>query len=233
MKSLVVLLVVANAAFYAFAAGYFDPSRAADAARAGQQVKPEALKIISIGEDGAPAAAVVPPPAPARAVAAEAVPPVLPVPAPDERICLRWQLPAGDAERLVQLLSTQFPEFALEREKSAAESGGWWVFIPMRLEKAEVLRKRDELNRHRIRDHFIIEGNERFVISLGVYAQEKAAKNFLATLKEKGIDGARLEQRPSKEGMVRVDASGNADMREKVTDAVRRLLPDAKPRNCQ
>lgn len=243
IKLLAVLLFAANAVFFAYTAGYLDSLRGNEATRLAQQVSPEALKVLTVEEDRP----VLPPQktaAPAqegRAEGAAAVPAETEKTAateapPEKKVCLRWRLAAGDAERLVHLFSDRFPEFSLAHQKVATDSSSWRVFIPIQAEKAEVERQRKLLNQKGIKDHFVIsEGKERHVISLGVYSTEKAGQAFMAALKRKGVEGARLAERRSKgkEGMLQVDATGGAALQGKVEEAVGRLLPEAKRQDCQ
>lgn len=245
MRLIVLFLLLANLAFYAFHAGYFDRLPTPEAEQPIRPVNAEALKVLAMDEERpveTPAAAV--PVAPADPVTPAA--PVAPaadvaaanklttggaVPTPEA--CLSWQLSEVDAERLAKLLAQDFPGFSMERQKAAASGGNWWVFLPLSGEKADADRKRRELTQLGVLEHFAIaEAPGRFVISLGVYSTEKAAQASLDSLQRKGVDGVRLVQRGAKGAPVRVEAWGAAERRDKLAEAVRRQLPDAKLKAC-
>lgn len=242
MKLLAVLLFAANAVFFAYTAGYLDSLRGNEVTRLTQQVAPEALKVLAVEEDRP----VMPQPnavasaqeglAAGAAVKAGVEKQAATATTPEKRVCLRWRLAAGDAERLVHLFADSFPAFSVERQTVATDTSSWRVFIPIQAEKAEVERQRKLLNQKGLKDHFVIsEAKGRHVISLGVYSTEKAGQAFMATLKRKGVEGARMAERRSKrkEGLLQVDATGSTAQQGKVEEAVARLLPEAKRQDCQ
>lgn len=234
MRFLVVLLVAANAGFFAYATGLLDNFRGADATRVAKQVNADALKVLPSDSGGA-----------ATAVGNEAAPAKTPQPQTNEAVpvsaeslaaktvCLSWRVSTSDADRLARFFSERFSDFGLERHKLAAGDRGWRVFVPVHGEKSQVDRKKKELDQRGIRDHFTIaEGEKRFLISLGVYATEKAAQGFLTNLKAKGIDEARLKPLGNQEGQIRLEARGSAAMKDEVLEASAKLLAGAKAQVC-
>lgn len=230
MKAFVFILVLANMLFYAFSEGYFGRPENPDAGRLERQVSAERMKIVSRGEAPAlPVKApepVAPPPMEdvkaEQVVAAEAVVPV----------CLAWtHLAPADAARIGKLLESRFAAFKPVQRELVGESNGWWVFIPPLPDKDGADRKAAELREFGVTDYFIVqEVPNRFAISLGVFSTEKGAQERLAALKSSGVRSARLIPRPAKGGTVNLQASGPADVRASLQEAlVKSALPKGEP----
>lgn len=257
MKTLVFLLVLANALFYAFSAGYLGRPQNPDAHRVEQQLMPERMRIVSRGEapkapagppapaapvagvaesdpvqENAAATAAVPAPEPEKP--APTSPPVAAAAAAEPAVCLAWaHLAAPDAERLATLLAGKFPDYRIKRQIEPGEGNGWWVFIPPLPGKAEAEKKAGELRALEVTDYFILQdGVSRHAISLGVFSSEKGAQDRLAELKAKGVRSARLMPRPGKDAAVTVLASGPGGARNAVRSAVAGILPKAPAQAC-
>jgi len=242
VKGLVFLLLLGNLLFYAFSQGHFGRPDNPDAARLDKQVLPERMRIVSRGE--APAAKVkakapepVKPEAPGDEPRQEAAPKPEPVAKaePLPPVCLAWEhLSMADADRLGSLLTNRFAEFKAVRRVVAAEGNGWWVFVPPLPGKAEADKKAAELRQIGVGDYFIIqEGVNRHAISLGVFSTEKGGQERLAELKEKGVRTARLTPRPGKDSTVSLHATGPAEAKAALLEAVGKALPKADSQSCK
>ena len=236
MKALVFLLILFNLLFYAFTQGYFGQAEHPDAGRIEKQVLAEGMRIVSRGEVPA-VQAKAPEPEPAKPeIAPEPPQPeVVNKSATVEPACFAWaSLSVAEADQLNALLERKFTEFKLTRQIVAGEANGWWVFIPPLPGKAEVDKKAGEIRQLGITDYFVIlEGPNRFAISLGVYSSEKGGQERLAEVKEKGVRSARLAPRPSKDGTVNMQATGPAEGKPALLEAVGKVLPRAEAQGCK
>ena len=236
MKALVFLLVLVNMLFYAFSEGYFGQPENPDGGRLERQVQPERMHIVSRGEQpGVPAKAsdAVKPVEPLRHEESKPEP-ASKIDAPVE-ICLAWEnLSSLEADRLSALLVSQFADFKLVRRQAEGEANGWWVYISALPGKAEVEKKAGELRQFGVTDYFVIpDGPNRFAISLGVFTSEKRAQERLAEVKEKGVRSARLAPRPGKDGTVSLQATGPAQPKATLLEAVGKELPKANLETCK
>jgi len=236
VKALVFLLILFNLLFYAFTQGYFGQAEHPDAGRIEKQVFAEGMRIVSRGEVPA-VQAKAPEPEPAKPEIAPEPPQaeVVNRSAAAELACFAWaSLSVAEADQLNALLERKFTEFNLTRQVVAGEANGWWVFIPPLPGKAEVDKKAGEIRQLGITDYFVIlEGPNRFAISLGVYSSEKGGQERLAEVKEKGVRSARLAPRPSKDGTVNMQATGPAEGKPALLEAVGKVLPKAEVQGCK
>ncbi|HSG22468.1 MAG TPA: hypothetical protein VLA64_05860 [Azonexus sp.] len=234
MKALVFLLLLFNLLFYAFTQGYFGRTENPDAGRIEKQVLAERMRIVSRGEVSA---APVKAPEPVKPEVVPDIPKIEPESKTDEiaPICLVWEhLSVSDADQLNTLISSKFTEFKVERQGAAGEANGWWVFTPALPSKLEAEKKAGELRQLGVTDYFIIlDGPNRFAISLGVYSSEKGAQERLAEAKEKGIRSARLAPRPGKDGTVSLLAKGPAEGKVGLLEAVGKILPKTNAQSCK
>lgn len=177
MRALFLLLLFANAAYFAWSRYISPPDSAADPAPLGRQVEPEKLKII--------AARDLPPP-----------PPPKPPPVVATR-CLEWgSFTLADApgvEKRLEPLALG-PRLAQRRTE---ETAGFWVFIPPQPNRPAALKKAAELQGLGVEDYFIVqeEGANRWAISLGVFRTEESAQARLAALRQQGVRSAQVGAR--------------------------------------
>lgn len=234
MKALVFMLILFNLLFYAFTQGYFGRAEHPDAGRIEKQVLAEGMRIVSRGEVPA-VQAKAPEPAKPEIAPESPQPEVVNKSATVEPACFAWaSLSVAEADQLNALLERKFTEFKLTRQIVAGEANGWWVFIPPLPGKAEVDKKAGEIRQLGITDYFVIlEGPNRFAISLGVYSSEKGGQERLAEVKEKGVRSARLAPRPSKDGTVNVQATGPVEGKPALLEAVGKVLPKAEAQDCK
>lgn len=183
MRTLFLVLVLANVAFYVWSR-YGD---AADTTAPARQIEPQKLKVIAPADLPKPAAVAKkasPGPAPAAAAAATVA-------------CMEWgSFPVADAPRYEKALE---PLSLGERlaQRRTEELAGWWVYIPPQRSRQAALRKASELRNLGIDQFFIVqeEGEHRWALSLGVFRSEEAAQAHLAALRTRGVRSARVGAR--------------------------------------
>jgi hypothetical protein len=152
----------------------------------------------------------------------------------DGQACLAWEnLAAVDADRVNALVTGRFPALTLSRRLASGETGGWWIYIPPLVTKAEADKKALELKRLGITDYFIIQdGPNRFAISLGVFSSEKGGQDRLGELKAKGARSARLMPRPGKDGTISLLAAGPLAAQAELLAALNGNLPVPTAQRC-
>lgn len=207
MRVLFLLLVLANAGFFAWSRYLSPPETAADPAPLARQIEPEKLKVV------APSA--LPPPAPPRPAAAPpARPPTpaaaVPPPATVALKCIEWgSFTLADAPRAEEALEPLALGARLAQRRTE-EIAGWWVFIPSQKNRQGALRKAAELKGLGIPEYFIMqeEGPLRWSLSLGVFRTEEAAQARLAALRQQGVRTAQVGERETVVPKVWLQVSG-------------------------
>lgn len=195
MKKLLLLLLLANAGFYAWSRwGYQpelpDPPQAELAASRVALLKPEDIP----ASQSEPAS--VPTPAsevPASAVAANALPASTELP---QRVCMQWtQLDEDGWRSLRPRLQAARLQPASARSEQFAEK--YWVYIPPLGDKALVEKKVEQLRSLGVTDLSVIEDRGRWdsAISLGIFSSKEAAEHHLETLKNQGVKSAQVRPR--------------------------------------
>lgn len=185
MRAFLLLLLLANVAFFAWSNFVSESDTQSDPAPLGRQVAPEKLRILP-----ADALAKAPPAAPVPAAAP-------PVPAPAVMACTEWgAFAATDATRASEALAPLALGARLS-QRQVDESASWWVYFPPRPNRQDAQKKADEVKRLGIEDYFIVqdEGPFRFAVSLGVFKTEAAANNRLEALRAKGVKTAQVGKR--------------------------------------
>jgi len=196
VRTLFLLLLLANVGFFAWARYVSPPDAAADPLPLTRQIEPEKMKVVAPNEIPAPA----PAPAPAqRTPTANAAPPAAAAPAatPAALKCMEWgSFTVADAPRAEKALEpfALGPRLGLRRTE---ETAGWWVFIPPQGTRAAAMRKAAELKALSIDEYFIVqeEGPYRWSVSLGVFRNEDAAQARLVTLRTQGVRSAQVAPR--------------------------------------
>ena len=191
MRALFLLLLLANAAFFAWTRLGAPGGAGADPAPLARQIQPEKMRVVSpeeLNQSAAPKAAV-----------AAAAPPTEPAAPPASLKCVEWGAFAlGEAARAEKALA---PLELGERlaQRRTEETAGWWVFIPPAGSNARqaALRKAGELKKLGVQEYFIVqeEGPNRWALSLGVFRSEEAAQARLAALRSQGVRSARVGPR--------------------------------------
>ena len=199
MRLLALLLVLANAAFFAWSRYVASGEAGADAVPLGRQIEPDKLRILSPSE-------LPPPSAGAQPAAAK---------------CMEWgSFTLADAPRAERALEPLALGARLAQRRTE-ETAGWWVFIPPQGNRPAAQKKAAELKGLGVDDYFIVqdEGANRWAVSLGVFRSEEAAQARLAALRERGVRsaqvGARETQVPKLWLQVKsVDAALEAKLKE-------------------
>ena len=174
MRTLFLLLVLANVALYAWWR-YGAPADAADPAPLSRQIEPEKLKVIAPGDLPAVSAAR------------------------KDKVgnCMEWgSFNAADVARAEQALEPLALGARLAQRR-AEEVTAWWVYIPSQGNRQSALRKAAELKDLGVEQYFIVQddGEHRWALSLGVFRSEDAAQAHLVALRDRGVRSARVGTR--------------------------------------
>ena len=177
MRTLFLLLLLANVAFFAWSRYVSPPDASADPLPLSRQIEPEKLKVIGPNE----------------------LPPVTsrPAAAPVALKCLEWgSFTLADAPRAEKALEPLALGARLAQRRTE-EAAGWWVFIPPQGSRPAAMKKATELKALSIEDYFIVqeEGPYRWALSLGVFRTEEAAQARLAALRDQGVRSAQVGPR--------------------------------------
>ena len=185
MRTLFLLLLLGNVAFFAWSRYVAPPEASADPLPLERQIEPEKLKVIAPRDL---------PPAAARPASAPTAAP----PAPQVALrCVEWgSFTLADAPRAEKALEPLALGARLAQRRTE-EAAGWWVFIPPQGTRPAALRKAAELKALSIEDYFIVQedGPYRWALSLGVFRTEDAAQARLAALRAQGVRSAQVGPR--------------------------------------
>jgi len=174
MRLLVLILLLANVAFYAWVE-YVPESSSAEAQLMAQQINPDSIRLLS-----------APPLAAARKPEA-----------PKSVSCIEWSgFGRDDAVRAQEALLALSPGMLIS-ERKLEETTGWWVFMPPQANRQGAVQKVEELKRLGIDEYFIVQEDAkfRFAISLGIFRSEEAAQKKLEQLQGRGVRTARVGPR--------------------------------------
>lgn len=210
LRALVLLLVLLNGVFYAWAQGWLAPwgfsgAPQTEPQRLAQQLRPEALRILgpasaaSAPGPAADAASGTAAAAPAAAGGASAAAPT---------VCLQAGVfDAAQAERLRAALQTALPAGGWHFEP-AVEGARWIVYMGRYADAQAVARKRAELRALNIGAEAPRNPQLEPGLSLGAYPSEAAARAALDQFASRGVRTARvaLEQAERPGQQLRIDA---------------------------
>ncbi len=218
LRLAVVLLVLANALVLARA--LLGPPTNPEAWRVEQQLLPEQVKVIALADSPRPLVGKddVQPSAEELRVAES---------------CQIWsELANGDADQVQRLLAERFPAFKAVR-RVAAETNGYWVFVPPLENREEAARKTAELQQLGVQDLFVLHasGPNQYAISLGTYRTEEAANAGLEALRAKGVRSAKVGERKGKP-INSFEVRGPQPQAEMLRQAVAALLPRLNSTDC-
>lgn len=188
MRALFLLLILANAAFFAWARLIAPPDPYADPAPLSRQIEPQKLKIIPPTE--LPASAAASAPIPTK--------------------CVEWgSFTVADAPRAEKALEPLAlgPRLAQRRTE---ETAGWWVFIPPQGNRPAAQKKAAELKSLGVDDYFIVQEDspQRWAVSLGVFRSEEAAEARLAALRGRGVRSVQIGPRETRVPKVWLQVKG-------------------------
>jgi hypothetical protein len=188
VRTLFLLIVLANVTFFAWAHFIAAGGSGADPTPLSRQIEPEKIRVVSAEE-----AARLSAPKPTGVAATP------PTAAPIK--CLEWgSFAPADLARAQKALEPLALGERLAQRKTE-EMPAWWVFIPPPAQAADprqaAVRKAGELKKLGVQDYFIVqeEGLNRWAVSLGVFRSEEAAQARLAALRDQGVRSARIAAR--------------------------------------
>jgi hypothetical protein len=183
MRTVFLLLVLANLAFFAWTNFVADLDTQSDPRPLARQVAPEKLRILP-PEPAAKAGAPV-----ASKPAAEA--------GPARIACLEWGgFSAADATRAGEALAPLSLGNRIS-QRQVDDTANWWVYIPPRANKQDAQKKVGELKARGVDEYFIVqdEGPFQYALSLGVFKTEAAAQSRLEALRAKDVRTALVGKR--------------------------------------
>ncbi|TJZ72056.1 SPOR domain-containing protein [Chitiniphilus eburneus] len=193
MKWLVVLLVLANAAFFAYDRLQPDTTPVVVAS---PEIKAEQVRIVDASTI-TPAALPTPQPQAASAVEPTPTPTTVPtaVVAAGPRVCLRWIVPSAEQ---AEIASNRLRALGVTVQAvQSAEQAKVWVYIPPQQTLDDAKKKAAELESLGIEDYFVVNNGGRWqnAVSLGVYSTRDAAERRLTMLRDQGVRSAVVRER--------------------------------------
>ena len=173
MRTLVLLLLLANLTFFAFTR--LDASRDSEAGRLAEQVQPDKIKILTPQQVAALGPAKV-------AALAD--------------VCLEWG-PLSEADRARAFADLEPLSLGkLLTQRRIETPYAYWVFLPPTGNRAEAERRAADARAKGIGDVAIVDiGAQRFAVSLGAFANEEAAQARLAQVTAQGVTNAKSAPR--------------------------------------
>ena len=228
LRLAVIVLLLANAGYYAWSQGLlrplgYAPQEQSEPQRMNQQIRPETLQILKVKPDktssAAPPGSTSTPTSSSQATAANDSPTPPTTPAALG--------PADSAECLQAGVFDDRQAEALRTAAAGLPAGSWtleptpipgrWMVYMGRFDDIETLdRKRAELRARKV-DHDRAGGTLELGLSLGRFASKEAAERELANLGTKGVRTARVVQE-------RAEAPGFTLRLPAVNDALRAQL---------
>ena len=228
LRLAVIVLLLANAGYYAWSQGLlrplgYAPQEQSEPHRMNQQIRPETLQILKVNPSKTSSAAppgstsTPTPTSPSQATAANDSPTTTPA----------ASAPADSAECLQAGVFDDRQAEALRTAAAGLPAGSWtleptpipgrWMVYMGRFDDIETLdRKRAELRARKV-DHDRAGGTLELGLSLGRFASKEAAERELANLGTKGVRTARVVQE-------RAEAPGFTLRLPAVNDALRAQL---------
>ncbi|GLS06255.1 hypothetical protein GCM10007860_34310 [Chitiniphilus shinanonensis] len=194
MKWLAVLLLLANAAFFAY--DRLQPPEV-QAVVVAPEVKADQVRIVAAGQV-TPVPAPTPTPTTAsdtHAASTPAAPTPTTVAAAGSRVCLRWIVPSPDQ---AEIAGSRLRALGVTVQTlHSAEQAKVWVYIPPQASLEDAKKKAAELEALGIEDYFVVNNGGRWqnAVSLGVYSTREAADRRLTTLREQGVRSAVVRDR--------------------------------------
>ena len=202
MRLLVLILLLANIAFYAWAQ-YVPEQSSPEAHLMSQQINPDAIRIAAATQ------------APAERK-----------PEPQKQVsCVEWNgFNAEDVARAQEAVLPLSPGVQVS-ERKVEDAAGWWVFMPPQPNRQGAVQKVEELKRLGVDEYFIVQEDSRFrfAISLGIFRTEDAAQKKLEQLQTRGVRTARVGPRIA--GVTRVSLQLR-NLQESAQPRIAELLKD-------
>lgn len=237
LRLAVIVLLLANAGYFAWSQGHlrpwgWAPQEQAEPQRMNQQIRPETLQILKVNASKTSSSAPVPSPpaAPTPSTTTADNPASAAAPATDPSECLQAGVFDERQAEALRAAAAGLPpgSWALEPTPIA---GRWMVYMG-RFEDQETLdRKRAELRARKV-DHDRAGGTLEFGLSLGRFATKEAAERELTNLGTKGVRTARVvQERPDAPGFTLRLPAVNDALRPQL-DALRSAMAGKTLRSC-
>lgn len=172
MRTVFLILVLANVAFFAFAWSGSGAEANGDAQIIGRQLNREKIRLLTPEQ----VSALTRKPEPQQAATA----------------CLEWgAFVGGDTSRAGQALEPLGLGAKLTQRKQQ-DVAGFWVYISPLASRQIATQKAGELKRLGVDEYFVVPDDPKWrnAISLGVFKTEEAAKARLGALRAKGVASA-------------------------------------------
>ena len=259
LRWVVIVLVLANAGYFAWTQGYLGglgmaPLEQREPQRLAQQLKPEALRLLNgpkgtpadatgePGPEGAPAAA---PPAPQPAPAAEApppAPPAAPATAPPTAAALQgdgpracWQA-TGFTEAQTELLRAELALLGLTASQwqlTETRSSGRWIVYMGRYDNTEqVERKKAELRGLGVQFRELTASGLAPGLALGTYSTEAAARQALQQTERDGVRTAKVAQERAESVSFSLRLPAITDRQRTAVEGLREAMAGRELRRC-
>lgn len=155
--------------------------------------------------------------------------------APMNSNCLFWNnLNSEEALQLQKMLVQRFGH--LSAEVSSKKNGKWRIFIPP-FPDSDSARLRARSLKELDLDYFVLSsGENKNSISLGVFAQEKTARQYFEELQQKGVNDAVLQFKPTNAEANKTQIKimvQNEEERTRLTESAQKLLGNKPPEQCK
>lgn len=233
LRSLVLLLVVANLLLFAAGGGLFGGSGSGEPERLTNQLNPEKIRILQSGS--ATAASTAESPTAAEQAGSGSQPESSSAGGSVASACRRFaSLPRERAGRIADMARSR-PGQIEAVQKSLEEPSSYWVYIAPQPSRQELDSRIDELKAAGISDYFIEQkaGPNHLSVSLGLFKTERMALDLRDKLRAKGISGARIAARESPTGRVSLELRGaSADVDALLAD-VESAFPGLEAQQCE
>jgi len=180
MRTVFLLLLLANVAFFAYGRTALERAPASDAI---SSIEVNRDKIRIIRPSGKTPAAPTDASGVSKVVA--------------EVACIEWGAVAGPAVSRADaaIAALNLPDASVQR--TVLDAGGYWVYLPPAKSKAELERNLAGLGTAGITDYFVVQESPawRHAVSLGIFKSEEAAASFLQALRAQGVKTAVVGRR--------------------------------------
>lgn len=234
LRLAVIVLLLANAGYYAWSQGLLKswglaPEEQAEPQRMNEQIRPETLQILRANPGKASPSSSAAPAAPSGTAMASADAASAPAPA-EAAECLQAGVFDDRQAEALRTAAASLPQGSWVLDPTPVP--GRWMLYMGRFEDQETLdRKRAELRARKV-DHDRAGGTLEFGLSLGRFSSKDAAERELANLATKGVRTARvIQERPDTAGFtLRLPAVTDA-LRPQL-DVLRTAMAGKTLRNC-
>lgn len=182
MRHLFFILLLVNAALFAYSWYGIEGQGTGDAQIPAQQLNPEKIRLLVPEQVGALTRKTEPPKV--------------------ATVCLEWgALPGSDVARAAHALEPLALGTRLTQRRQE-DAAGFWVYIAPLANRQVATQKAGELKRLGVDDYFVVPDDQKWrnAVSLGVFKTEEAAKARLSTLRAKGVRSAIIGAREPQPG---------------------------------